>query len=110
MIDALVSLAMSRATGLRRRGAVAVLVFAAVLGAAALPHAARAVDAPVSARDMDSALSTRLAYVATGDSTVDETSRLGLSALTRVLSNRTSADLPNRSQSTRGETTSPSIP
>jgi hypothetical protein len=42
---------------------------------------------------MDSALSARLAYVTTGDATVDETSRLGLSALTRVLANRTSAEL-----------------
>ena len=42
---------------------------------------------------MNSALSARLAYVTTGDATVDETSRLGLSALTRVLSARTSAEL-----------------
>ncbi len=42
---------------------------------------------------MDAALSTRLAYVATGDAAVDQTSRLGLTTLTRVLSARTSADL-----------------
>ena len=93
MIDALVSLSISGGAGLRRRGAVAAIVFAAALGAAAVPHGAQAADMAAGARDMDAALSARLAYVATGDSTVDETSRLGLSALTRVLSNRTSAEL-----------------
>ena len=48
---------------------------------------------PVSDRDMDAALSTRLAYVVTGDASVDETSKLGLTALTRVLASRTSAEL-----------------
>ena len=38
-------------------------------------------------------LSTRPAYVATGDATVDQTSRQGLITLTRVLSARTSAEL-----------------
>jgi hypothetical protein len=42
---------------------------------------------------MDAALSTRLAYIVTGDASVDETSRLGLTALTRVLASRTSAEL-----------------
>ena len=42
---------------------------------------------------MDAALSTRLAYVTTGDAAVDQTSRQGLTTLTRVLSARTSADL-----------------
>ena len=42
---------------------------------------------------MDAALSARLAYVVTGDTSVDETSKLGLTALTRVLASRTSAEL-----------------
>ncbi len=93
MIDALVSLWLAGASGWRRGGAIAVVAVAVALGAASVPRPALAGDMPVSARDMDSALSTRLAYVMTGDATVDETSRLGLSALTRVLSNRTSAEL-----------------
>ena len=93
MIDALVSLGIAGASGWRRGGAIAVISLALALGAASFPRTAFAADAPVSARDMDSALSTRLAYVITGDAAVDETSRLGLSALTRVLSNRTSAEL-----------------
>ena len=93
MIDALVSLWIGRAWGLRHRSAVAAIVLAAVLGTVSVPNESRAAEAAISARDMDSAISTRLAYVATGDSTVDETSRLGLAALTRVLSDRTSAEL-----------------
>ena len=38
-------------------------------------------DAPISARDADAARQTHLAYVVTGDATVDETSRLGLETL-----------------------------
>ena len=93
MIDALVSLWIGRAWGLRHRGAVAAIALVAALGALSIPDASRAAEAAISARDMELALSARLAYVTTGDATVDETSRLGLAALTRVLSDRTSADL-----------------
>ncbi len=40
-------------------------------------------------RDIEAALSTRLAYVATGDARVDETSRAGLVSLSQTLSRRT---------------------
>jgi hypothetical protein len=93
LIDVLLSLWIGRGARLSRRGAMAAIAFVAALGLQALPTDGRAADAPVNSRDMDSALSARLAYVTTGDSTVDETSRLGLSALTRLLSNRTSAEL-----------------
>jgi hypothetical protein len=59
-----------------------------------VPHGARAAGpAPISDRDIDAALSARLAYVVTGDTSVDETSKLGLTELTRVLASRTSAEL-----------------
>ena len=93
LIDALVSLWIGGAPGLRGRGAVAAIALAATLAAVSVPHQGWAAEAAISARDRESALSARLAYVATGDATVDETSRLGLSALTRVLSDRTSAEL-----------------
>src|SRR5579871_262804 len=94
MIDALVSIWLMGGAPLRRRGALAALAVVAALGFAAVPHQARAGEgAPISDRDMDAALSTRLAYVVTGDATVDETSKLGLTALTRVLASRTSAEL-----------------
>jgi hypothetical protein len=94
MIDALVSIWLMGGAPLRRRGALATLVVIAAFGLAAIPHQVRAAEsAPISDRDMDAALSTRLAYVATGDASVDETSKLGLTALTRVLASRTSAEL-----------------
>jgi len=94
LIDGLISIWLMGGSPLRRRGALAALAVVAALGLAAAPHQARAADpAPVSSRDMDAALSTRLAYVVTGDASVDETSKLGLMALTRVLASRTSAEL-----------------
>jgi hypothetical protein len=95
MIDALVSIwLMGGGAPLRRKAAIAALALVGMMGFAAVPHHVWAAESPpVSERDMDAALSTRLAYVATGDSSVDETSRLGLTALTRVLAARTSAEL-----------------
>ena len=94
MIDALVSIWLMGGVPFRRKGALAAFAIVGALGLAAIPHQARAGDsAPVSDRDMDAALATRLAYVVTGDASVDETSKLGLEALTRVLAARTSAEL-----------------
>ena len=93
MVDALVSIWLIGGSPLRRKGAIALAVVG-LLGFAAVPRHARAAELPpASERDTDAALSTRLAYVATGDSSVDETSKLGLTALTRVLAARTSAEL-----------------
>ena len=94
MIDALVSIWLMGGAPLRRPKALAALAVAAALGLVSVPHPLRAAEAaPISDRDMDAALSTRLAYVMTGDATVDETSKLGLTTLTRVLASRTSAEL-----------------
>jgi Domain of unknown function (DUF4159)/Aerotolerance regulator N-terminal len=94
MIDALVSIWLMSGTPLRRKGAIVALAIVGMLSFVAVPHHARASESLlVSESDTDAALSTRLAYVATGDSSVDETSKLGLTALTRVLTARTSAEL-----------------
>jgi Domain of unknown function (DUF4159)/Aerotolerance regulator N-terminal len=94
MIDAMVSIWLMAGAPLRRPRALAALAVAAGLGLGSVPHQPRAAEAaPISDRDMDAALSTRLAYVVTGDATVDETSKLGLTALTHVLASRTSAEL-----------------
>ena len=93
LIDALISAWLSRAAPLRRPKALAALMLAAALAALPLPGQLRAAEVVASQRDMDAALSTRLAYVATGDATVDETSKQGLIGLTRVLAARTSAEL-----------------
>src|ERR1700733_11776066 len=94
MIDALISIGLMGGAPMRRKGEIAALAVVGLLGFAAVPHLARAAESPpASERDTDAALSTRLAYVVTGDSSVDETSKLGLMALTRVLAARTSAEL-----------------
>lgn len=72
----------------RRAGAGAAIVLAAVLlmdPGSSLQAQERRPAVPNS----DSALVTRLAYVITGDSQVDETSRAGLTGLTQVLGQRT---------------------
>ena len=91
---------------LRRAGGVAAKAALALLFGLALTHGegARAQTAPlgppsaaeppaadlmVRPEDLRSALVTRLAYVITGDREVDETSRMGLAALTRALGSRT---------------------
>ena len=95
MIDALASVWLSRGKVLRRFTAAAAIAFAAALSVIPAPHRANAAEAeaPISRRDMEAALSARLAYVTTGNAAVDETSKEGLAALTRVLSMRTSAEL-----------------
>jgi hypothetical protein len=84
--------------GLRRRfshatAAAFLLAFAAFAAFAFAPMPARAdprPDQPLSQRDLNSALNTRLAYVVTGDAEVDQESRNGLATLSIVLAQRTS--------------------
>jgi hypothetical protein len=80
LVDALISLGL--------RGFLPVVRMAAVVAAIAVLHAgnARAEDA----FDLKAALDTRLAYVVTGLSDVDEMSRAGLYGLGLVLRQRTS--------------------
>jgi hypothetical protein len=90
--DTLASLWLSG--GLRGRAgrAVACLVLFGVGAAMLVPArvAAESAAASVSPRDIGAALTTRLAYVASGDARVDEVSRQGLISLSRVLARRTS--------------------
>lgn len=80
--------------GVRRRGALATsLALGLLLAGLAGPHGpgpARADEASASHRDRDAALATRIGYITTGDSSVDETSRLGLLTLSHALADRTS--------------------
>ncbi len=94
LADAVASLMFGGAIAWPRRRAVAaaaLLLLAGGLLSAAVPPQAFA-DPAVSKRDLDSALTTRLAYVETGDATVDEVSHIGLKSLSRALGNRTSLD------------------
>lgn len=108
LLLALDALASAWASGLLRRpgrAATAALLLAA-LAAAPFPHDAQAQDRLAQTRFLtvprgreearprseDPALTTRLAYVVTGDAQADEASRLGLAGLTRVLRDRTALD------------------
>lgn len=72
----------------RRAGAGAAIVLAAVL--LMDPGSdLQAQERRPAVSNSDSALVTRLAYVITGDSQIDETSRAGLTGLTQVLGQRT---------------------
>jgi hypothetical protein len=95
LVDALASLWLGGAFGLRRASTIAATI--AILSLCAIPlgmplpqRAFAAEQAPISDRDRDAALSIHLAYVVTGDAGVDETSRSALATLSRVLAQRTS--------------------
>jgi len=97
-LDALASLWLAGSLRPSRR-ALAGLAIAAMVGAAGCINApSRALAEPagsgqaisIAPHDLSSALTTRLAYVVSGDPKVDETSREGLISLSRVLARRTS--------------------
>ncbi len=92
-LDALASLWLSGGFGRGSRRAAAALALLC-LGCGALVAPMRAMADPAaqapSPRDLESALNTRLAYVASGDPKVDEASRQGLASLSRALARRTS--------------------
>jgi hypothetical protein len=89
LADALVSVWLSgRLRLFSRRGAVGSALLLVLLGAAVLPSKVAAEPAQ-SPRDLESALTTRLAYVTSGDPAVDEASRRGLQSLSLVLARRT---------------------
>jgi hypothetical protein len=90
--DALIAMALAGKLRLRPFGAATAALLALLCMSAATDET-RAESAPKSAatqRDKDVALTTRLAYVVSGDAHIDETSRLGLEALTQALNMRTS--------------------
>ncbi len=95
-IDALV--VFSLAGGLqrlmpRRRVATSLLIAAALAAAATLAPATRvSADSAADEFAMKSTLETRLAYVVTGDSEVDNISKAGLQGLTLFLAQRTALE------------------
>jgi hypothetical protein len=77
---------------LRRAGAAAAILLAA-LAVVASPGPVRADTLPPLTRSqIDPALTTHLAYVVTGDAQVDNVSRAGLAGLTEMLANRTALE------------------
>jgi hypothetical protein len=90
--DTLASLWLSGSLRRRAGGAVACLALLAIASPILVPArvAAEPAAASVSPHDIGAALTTRLAYVASGDARVDEVSRQGLMSLSRELARRTS--------------------
>ena len=87
LVDSLVSIRLNG--GRLGRLGRAVPVILALFAFLPAPRGTQAAEVS----DLKAATATRLAYVATGDGEVDETSRLGLEQLTRALDARTSAAL-----------------
>ncbi|MCW6508133.1 DUF4159 domain-containing protein [Lichenifustis flavocetrariae] len=92
LLDALATLWLSGGLRLRRTAATAAALLIVVGGLSAVPaRPARAEDGlNVSKQDMQSALSVRLAYVVSGNASLDNTSHQGLVALSHALADRTS--------------------
>ncbi len=86
--DALASLWLGMARPWVRRAAPLALALALI---GTCWNRASADGAALGPDDMKAALTTRLAYVVSGDADVDETSRLGLESLASVLDRRTAA-------------------
>ncbi len=86
--------------GRGRRASTAALVLAAVAALAPLERAVAQAPAareaprgaPLSREAVDAALATRLAFVVTGDETVDNISRAGLTGLTQFLQAKTALE------------------
>ncbi len=72
------------------RAATGMAVFLAV--AVSAPPGADAQGTPEDVFALEATLQTRLAYVVTGNSRIDQTSRAGLAGLTRVLASRTALE------------------
>jgi hypothetical protein len=90
--DALAALWLAgKMPGLPRRAMTATLLLLAVLALSGLPRPASAESGlQVSQLDLSSALTTRLAYVLSGDAKVDEATKQGLDSLSAALASRTS--------------------
>jgi hypothetical protein len=93
LIDALVVFWLAGGFGTilrRRRPAVATMLMAAVVGGVLLAH--QQAHAQGNDDAMKAALQTRLAYVVTGNTEVDEISKAGLQGLTLFLAQRTALE------------------
>ena len=99
LLDALLTLMITgrlpRLPGIRRQGAAALLIagaFAAPLLTAPSARAQAPLDPALAPQAVEAALTTRLAYVETGDPATDRLSAQGLAALSRELVRRTAVE------------------
>ncbi len=89
LVDLLFSLHMRGLLRFGRAIAMLILAYLLGLGAGTVPTSAFAQDGEA----LTNSLETRLAYVLTGDTRLDEVSRAGLTGLTTILWRRTAAEL-----------------
>ncbi len=89
LADALAILALGGRWRRQAGPAIAALALIAALGSAVAPPARAQDKDQITQKDMAAALTTKLAYVVTGDARADQISREGLASLTEVLSRRT---------------------
>jgi hypothetical protein len=99
---AIALLAIDLMLSLWLRGLLRPAAAAALLLLSAAPATALLAAAPARAEDLP-ALTTRLAYVATGDATVDGISRAGLAGLSAYVNRRTAATLADPAPVTPGQ-------
>ncbi|NBU13880.1 MAG: DUF4159 domain-containing protein [Alphaproteobacteria bacterium] len=91
LIDTFVSLGLLRSNAIKTVSQTgAVLVFALTISVSGVSEARS--EAALSPKDREGALATRLAYVITGDTTLDETSREGLQGLSLFLQDHTAIE------------------
>jgi hypothetical protein len=98
-VDAMITLALMSGGLAARRNArataaslAAIFVLAALAPGAIRPASAQTQDTGAADFALQASLNTRLAYVTTGDASVDEVSRQGLAGLSRVLAARTAIE------------------
>lgn len=96
LIDGILTLMITgRLPWFRRNApAIAALIAGLFMTPVIAPHSAQAqpLDPPIDVQTADATLTTRLAYVATGDPEMDQLSAQGLSALSRELTRRTAVE------------------
>lgn len=86
------ALAILLLMGAFRRSAVAAIALALLVPAGGFDMRAMAQDDPALRFAMDASLTTRLAYVATGDAALDRVSEAGLRGLSQALAQRTAIE------------------
>ena len=92
-LDCLAVLWISGALRPRRQAAgAAAVILVAILAAGALPASQASAQENADEIDFAAALTTRLAYVVTGNAAIDEASQAGLRGLTRFLATRTALE------------------
>ncbi len=91
LADGVLALALSGRLGWRGAAAAALMAFS-IAPLSPNQAAAQPLDPPIETRTMEAALSTRLAFIQSGDPSIDRLAEQGLAALSRELYRRTAVE------------------